>query len=771
MQLSTHPIMQDLVLIGGGHSHAIALKRLGMKPLPGIRLTLITDVYHTPYSGMLPGYVAGYYSFDDCHIDLRPLSQFAHCQLVVDRAVGLDLHHNRVLCANHPPIAFDALSIDIGSTPRLSNVPGAKQHTIPVKPISQFLTHWEQLVADVNHTPHRPLHLSIVGGGAGGVELALNLQAHLQRIYSNAHQPITNLTVHLFHRGNELLEEYNPSVRRKLHSVLVQRGIQLHLNQEVIDVGADRITCQSGLTVKCDRTFWVTRATAAPWLQESGLATDSDGFVQVNSFLQSISHPNIFAAGDIASMLHHPRPKAGVFAVRQGKPLVENLGRFLQQCPLHSFVPQTKFLSLIGLGDRTAIASRGLLTVGPHPTIWHWKDHIDRKFMDQFTSLAESMEKVGALKKIGKVKQATPPSLFSSSPSPLPHPTPMHCAGCGSKVGSSVLEHTLKRIRQDYPNNLLRDDILIGLDVADDAAVVRVPDGQVMVQTVDYFRALTSDPFVFGQISTNHCLSDLFAMGAVPQSALAIATIPYGTDSKIEETLYQLLSGSVNVLVQAGASLIGGHTTEGADLAFGLTCNGLAYPNQLLRKGGMQPGQVLVLTKALGTGTLFAADMRLKAKGRWIESAVESMLLSNQAAAKCFKAHHATACTDITGFGLLGHLGEMVQASQVAVEFELLALPVLEGADETLRQGMVSSIHQQNLRAANLIQNLDCVSDRSLFPVLFDPQTSGGLLASVPEDQAIACVTALIEAGYTQSRVIGRVCSASKEKRPVTIVV
>jgi selenide, water dikinase len=289
------------------------------------------------------------------------------------------------------------------------------------------------------------------------------------------------------------------------------------------------------------------------------------------------------------------------------------------------------------------------------------------------------------------------------------------------------------------------------------------------VQTIDYFRTLINDPYIFGQISANHCLSDILAMGAVPQSALAIATIPYGAPPKIAETLYQLLSGAIKVLNQAQAPLIGGHTTEGTELAFGLTCNGLIYPDKLLRKSGMQPTQVLILTKALGTGTLFAAQMRHQAKNRWIDAAVESMLLSNQAAAALF-SHHATACTDVTGFGLLGHLLEMVQASGVAVELQLEAMPILEGARETLQQGIFSSLHPENLQASRYISNLAQIESHFNYPILFDPQTAGGLLASIPEAQAEKCLIALQNLGYKYSCIIGRVSLEVEGKKPVTFV-
>jgi selenide,water dikinase len=293
----------------------------------------------------------------------------------------------------------------------------------------------------------------------------------------------------------------------------------------------------------------------------------------------------------------------------------------------------------------------------------------------------------------------------------------------------------------------------------------------VMVQTIDYFPALINDPFIFGQISANHALSDLFAMGAQAQSALAIATVPFASSEIVEETLYQLLAGALKTLHQTGAELIGGHTTEGADLAFGLSCNGLAYPDQLLHKGGMQPEQVLILTKEIGTGALFAANMRLKAKGYWIDGAIGSMLQSNQKAAACLLEHQAAACTDITGFGLIGHLIEMIRASmEISVQLNLEAIPLLEGAVEVVQSGIVSSLYSQNSQAIQFIENASEVAEHSQFPLLFDPQTSGGLLAAVPKEMGDRCLTALKSLGYTHSAIIGETLSVSNSIKPITIV-
>lgn len=746
---TAQPIVTDLVLIGGGHSHAIVLKQFGMNPVPGVRLTLISDVSHTPYSGMLPGYVAGFYTYDDCHIDLRRLSRFAGANLVIDQAIGLDLVKNRVLLADHPPIAFDWLSIDIGSTPTTLTVTGATGRVIPVKPISQFLTTWDELLAQVQSQP-RPLQLAVVGGGAGGVELALSIQSRFEQLAQQTSLPLP--TLHLLHRGNRLVPERAPQVGKTLHRVLQSRGVQVYLNETVAEIapGSDdrkKICCESGLMLGCRSIFWVTQAGAAPWLKESGLATDDRGFVQVQDTLQSVSHPHVFAAGDVATMVNHERPKAGVFAVRQGKPLADNLRRVLAGQPPQPFVPQKEFLILIGTADRSALASRSSWMLGPYPWLWRWKDRIDRQFMAQFSDLKPMMA------------APVPQQPIAAPP----------CAGCGSKVSSSVLTQAISRIHQERPDLALPDTVLVGLNTPDDAAVIQPPAGQVLVQTVDHFRALLNDPYRFGQIGTQHCLSDLYAMGAQPHSALAIVTLPYATEAKLTETLYQLLSGAVQALTAAGAVLVGGHTTEGNDLSFGLTCNGFGAADQLWRKSGLYPGQALILTKPLGTGALFAAEMQFQAKGRWVESAMEMMLQSNQAAVEPLRQFGATACTDVTGFGLAGHLLEMLQASQVSVRLDLEALPVLPGVPALLDQGWRSSLYPQNLRAAQQINHRDQIQTHPLFPILFDPQTSGGLLAAIPADRAANCVEALRTAGYVQAQIIGEVQAREPGELPLRV--
>lgn len=402
MQQNLQPRNKDLVLIGGGHSHSIVLRMFGMKPLPGVRLTLITTATDTPYSGMLPGHIAGFYSHDECHIDLRLLANFAQAQLYIDRVVGLEIANNKVICANRPAINFDVISMDIGSTPATISVSGAAEYAIPAKPVSLLLKHWYQLVEKVSKNPQQGITIAIVGGGAGGVELALSMQAYLNRILHQNQQsrPNIEIEIHLFQRDRELMPNYHQSVRHQMQQFLTRQGIKLHLGETVCQIQQKNLTpnsslqgergmeeilevkCQSGLIVECNKIFWVTQASAPEWIKTSELGTDEKGFILVEDTLQSLTHPQIFAAGDIATMVNYSLPKAGVFAVRQGKPLFENLQRFLLGKSLKPYKPQKQYLSLIGTGDGRAIATRGRLTLPPHQLLWRWKNWIDRRFME-----------------------------------------------------------------------------------------------------------------------------------------------------------------------------------------------------------------------------------------------------------------------------------------------------------------------------------------------------------------------------------------------------
>ena len=752
MQDLTHPIVKDVVLVGAGHAHVTVLRQFGMRPVPGVRFTLISREVHTPYSGMLPGLIAGHYDFDEAHIDTGPLVRFAGARLYQDEAVELDLVNQRVVCRHRPPVPYDLVSLNIGSTPNTADVPGAAAHAIPVKPIDGFLARFDALLARViEQRAHA--RVALVGAGAGGVELLLSVERRLRGEAAQRGFDPDGLSFLLVSDTPDILPTFPPAFRARFRDILASRGIEIIANATVTGVENGRLILAGRAPVAADEILWTTQAAPARWLAKTGLPLDARGFLEVDEYLRVTGRDNVFAAGDTIAFTPRALPKSGVYAVRSGPVLAENIRRVLTGRPLRRFRPQRDALYLVSDGEKFAIGTRnGLVVRGAW--VWHWKDWIDRRFMRKFSELPDMVSAEAeiaspladrhALKEISAIA--------------------MRCGGCGAKVGATVLSRALGALEP-----AARPDIIVGLDAPDDAAIVDTGGAKLSVQTVDYFRAMVDDPYLFGKIAANHSLGDVYAMGGEPQSALAIATIPYGLEAKVEADLSAMMAGANDVLREANCALVGGHTSEGAELALGFAINGLIPRGAALPKGGLRPGDALVLTKPIGTGTLLAADMRGKAKARWVAAAIAHMIQSNRGASEILRAHDAHAATDVTGFGLLGHLVEMVRASEVDVTVAIDRVPILPGARESVALGIFSSLQPQNVRLRRAIRDVETAARHPLYPLLFDPQTAGGLLAAIPIQHSSRCIAALRAGGYRSADVIGFVSERGATLEPVTL--
>lgn len=766
------PIRKEIVLLGGGHAHLAVLKQFGMRPLPGVRLTLVSPCYDTPYSGMLPGHIAGHYTFAESHVSLLPLCQFADAQFYQDAAVALDLENRKIHCRQRPPVAFDILSIDTGSTPSICLTPGAADYAIPIKPVDLFLQRWEAIESELKAKPNHPARFIVVGAGAGGAELTLSLQHRLEKSFTKEEK---RFHFSLFAASSMILPTHSPQVRESYRRILAARKVEVYTHCRITEVLADRVRASRNEQREYDYLLWATEASAPNWPKIAGLDVDEQGFIVVNDCLQSTSHPFVFAAGDIASMPLHPRPKSGVFAVRQGIPLARNLraavlGEWKESksdtnvkraISLVSYTPQKRFLSLISAGNRFAIASRGRWSV-KGKWVWKWKDWIDRRWMRQYQILpAMPRHALGKMEQSAGFLSAFFPKTSSFQQYPQPE---IRCDGCGSKVGRDILTQTLRRIAP-----LQSRSAGIGLHSPEDAAVFSIPEKSRIVQTVDFFPAFLSDPFLFSQIAALHCLSDILAMGAQPHSAQIIAVLPYGNERSTEESLFQLLAGAVKTLHAHQTDLIGGHTLEDEQFALGMTVNGILHGYPPWRKQGLQPGDRLILTKPLGSGMILASLMRQKSQSRWIAEAVRQMLRSNASAVSILRQHKVAGVTDCTGFGLIGHLAEMMEGSSIDAVLEIGKIPLLDGAVECARNGIFSSLYPQNRQQNAIIANDADFQTDPRYHALFDPQTSGGLLFGVAAAKAENCLQQLRQAGWKHAQIIGRISPKTARQPQLTL--
>lgn len=727
----------DVVLLGVGHTNAHVLRMWKMQPPADAQLTCVSNFPRVTYSGMMPGVLAGDYPVERMQIDLVRSCAAAGARLILAEANGLDLKARKLHFADRPPIDFDVLSVGIGSMPTMAGLE-FDQTLVTIKPMQTFLTRLEQRVRETRQRdPDRPCRVAVVGGGVAGLEITLCLPRRLRQWLGD--HPFEQLLVTGTRPlGNGLLAKTQRCIRNEL----AERQVRVLEGERVVRVGAGQVETNAGTVEDVDLVIWATSAVAPPLLGKLGLPTDDKGFLLTRPTLQSVADVPVFAVGDSGTIENSETAKAGVFAVRQGRFLWENIQRTLRQERLQEYHPQRDFLKLLNLGDGRAVAEyKGVSVAGRWP--WLLKDQIDRRFMDKYQDYSP-MEMAAV--EAGGTSQ-------------------MRCAGCGGKVGGSVLSRVLARL--DIPDH---EHVLLGLDQPDDAAIVQPPGGRPLTVTADFFAAPLDDPYLSGRLAALNSASDLFACGAKPLAALALATIPVGKPRQQEELLYQLLSGSLDEFRRMGATLIGGHTIEGPQQTIGFAM--LADQGDVAEartKAKLTAGDQLVLTKPLGSGVLLAAQMQALCPAEDMTVLLETMLLSNEAAAALSNEFAIRAMTDVTGFGLAGHLLEMLKASDCGARLQLDAMPLLPGVESIMTtHGIESTLAPANRAAEGAVRIAEARRAHPAYPVLFDPQTSGGMLLAVPGQHVDAVLARLADQSAVPAAVIGEV-TARPEFEPIVI--
>lgn len=712
---------RDIVLIGAGHTNMHVVRMWKMSPIPDARLTLISPFSRATYSGMLPGTLAGLYEPEEMEIDLFRFAAPIGVRVIIEEVVGLDPERRRVKFATRPEIRFDVASVGIGSVPGRADQWSDSAAFLPIKPMATFRERLDARLHQIQRVnPDKgtatPLKAVVVGGGAAGVEVTLCLEAKLR-------SQKLNVETTLVDSGENILRGYLPGTIERVCEHFASRQIEICSNVRVKNVTESSVELSNGQSLEADFVIWATGATPPALIENIPLTKGDDGFLAVRNTLQTIDDKPVFAVGDSATLVNSPVLKSGVYAVREGPFLWENIQRFLRGQILKSYDPQSGFLSLLADGqggsflDYKGVSAHGLWA-------WRLKDHIDRKFMRMYQAY-ESMNDMPA----PKVKhQAAAPE--------------MRCRGCGGKAGAGVLRAALERIGEEHPNRQHN-----AVKHPEDAAMLD-PESPAEMITIDFFQGFMDDPWLVGRIAALNSLSDIWATGGQPTQALAMVQLQEGEPRQQTELLYQVLSGSLHEFEKCGVELLGGHTTEATELTVGFTVMGTLEGKSALLKSGARPGDRLIITKAIGTGTLLAGIPQARTCGEWVDSLLASMVRSNEAASIVAREIQASAVTDVTGFGLAGHLLEILDASNLDAELSLAKLPLLPGAKELLGEGLESTLAPAN-RETSIRTKCSHSEMRSWpeFAALFDPQTSGGLLLSVPQEKESTLHRQLAEAG------------------------
>ena len=641
-----------LLLAGGGHSHALLLKRWAMQPerRPPQSITLVNRCSTALYSGMVPGLIAGLYQRDELAIDLRQLCDRAGVAFVEAEITGLNPEQNLLHLRNRPALHFSWLSLDVGAVSRPSAA------GVPIKPLEASLSFLE------SEDPNNLNPLRVIGAGAAGLEVVLAL-------------------------------------RRRWP----QRELQLQQRRGQLDPAVQHVLRKANIAVTDDDShhngpsLLCTGSQGPAWLATTGLPLTPDGRVRTDRYLRVEGHPCLFASGDCAVISASPRPASGVWAVRAGRPLAINLEAACKGHPLRPWHPQRKALQLIGSHQDAAWARWGGWRLGPSRLLWHLKQRIDRAFMTGFLQ-----------------------------PAAMADAAPMACRGCAAKLPAQPLAAALERVG-------------LGGQPEDAAHLAGHPG---LLQSTDGFPALVSDPWLNGRLTALHACSDLWACGAPVSSAMATITLPMVSADEQQELLVQTLAGIRSVLDEQCAELIGGHTMESRSASprpaslgvqITLTVNGNSHHPPWL-KSGLQAGDALLISRPLGTGVLFAGAMSGATRAADLDTALQTMACSQHTLLDQIEPIRGGihACTDITGFGLLGHLGEMLQNSPgLTIELEGSAIPAYPGALELFERGISSTLAPSNRAAWRWLEGPVQLRDHAspaLLELLVDPQTCGPLL-------------------------------------------
>lgn len=705
-----------LVLLGGGHSHILLLKTLGMRPIKGVIISLITPDPTMIYTGMLPGAIMGKYTEDDIQVDLVKLANYANARLIFDSAKNLDLKKKNLDLETRNPLSYDVLSVDIGINYRLPGIKGFDQFVLPIKPFKNFISSWDTFLSTLGG-PGKKISISLIGAGAAGCELALAINFKLKIL---KHKP--NIT--LIDRQT-IASNLPHKARKKLIFYLKASGIKLKENALIDSISQKNIYFNEGDKLFSDLIISTAGGQPHDWLSNTKLRLEK-GFIETSRTLQSLSHNFVFATGDCATIREYPLKKAGIFAVRAAPILYKNLKRHFHSRALINYNPQKTFLQALIVEYKKALIFRGNYSLsGYFP--WLYKNYVDTNFLRKFV-ISSPMGK--------------------NTKDLLDEKTQSLCGACGAKVGSDVLEKALKKLPSNVP----------GMDnkIGDDAALLNM-GGSLKVLTTDHLRKFCEDPWKMARITAIHSLGDIWAMGAEPIAVLSHITLPEGSLQYQEDCLSEIIVSSNEVFVAEGANIVGGHTTKGLELIIGFTILGNVNHTPKTFEGAL-PTNKVILTKPIGVGTILAGEMKGLAKGTWIKGAHEWMMKSQGTIARII-AKKATAMTDITGFGLAGHLMRICQGSNLAVKLYLDEVPLLEGALELTSLGIRSTLFEENLNHNSLVS---FSKDKVKWPLLFDPQTSGGLLASIPEKDLNLVVNELKKHGFCSS-IVGEFISGKPE--------
>ena len=702
------PINNDLVLIGGGHSHIMLMMELSQKPIQGNRITLISKEIDTPYSGMIPGFIEGIYTWRETHIDLYKLCFKLNIRFIHSEVLEISAINKEIILKQRPKIKFDVLSINTGIKSNNKTIKGALKYCVPVKPISKLSDNFLTEIKKNNN-------IAFIGGGPASVELALGLQKRFKNKKSN-------FKISIITGKNGLLSSFPPKTRKVAKQTLQNTQINVIEKVEVIEVKKDKLLLSNKTKLKIDKSILSTNAMPPEWIKKSDIILNPDNFIIVNDKFQT-NYNYIFAAGDVVDFNNQNLSKSGVYAVRSGKPLSKSIRGFIQKKTPVPYKFNKNYLSIIGLSNGLAIATKYNFTFTSR-FCFLLKKIIDQQFVKKFNNLSvKKYSNFSDLLKIFYKLKKTNTNIPSYR---------MQCRGCAAKVDFNALKNTL-------PKNII--------NTSEDA--INIKDYPNLYQSVDMINSIVSDPYLLGKIAANHAISDVIAVNSKLISALMILQLPFSNTEINSRDLEQVTAGANDVFKLTGCSISGGHTMIGKDKdpVIGFSVMGekkTIISNKIPNK--LKINDILILTEKIGSGIIFSGINNDIIDSYYQIEVLNQMSEGNINFSRISDKLKTLSMTDITGFGLANHLLNLIKRDSGKTGLTIYPdkIPLFNGVKEALSKKVRSSLFDKNFNTAqkDLVYNRDT---KLIDEILYDPQTVGGLAFIIPREEKVNQIKILKE--------------------------
>ena len=702
IQIEEIPITNDLVLIGGGHSHLSVLMKLSKRPINGNRITLITNEIDTPYSGMIPGYIEGIYSWRDSHIDLYRLCLKLNVRFIHAEVERVSAHEKEIYFKDRPKIKFDVLSINTGIQSNNREIKGAAKYCLPVKPISKLANNFLNKITNFKS-------IAFIGGGAGSVELALAIKKR----FLNINQDI-KITIITGKRG--LLSTFPQKTKLTSLKTLEKFKIDIIEYKRVLEVKPKQIILSDKSMLKIDKAILSTNSMTPKWLAKSDILLTKDNYILVNKSFQT-NYKYVFASGDVIDFNNQNLKKAGVFAVRSGKPLAINIKQFILGKKLVEYKFNKNYLALIGTSKRSAIATKYNLTFNSR-FFFYLKKYIDQNFIKKFSDF--KIRKKFTLEAL----KTDVLNVFVKHKEKITDKNDiMQCKGCAAKV-------PLNALKQALPKDIV--------STSEDA--VSVPGQPELYQTVDMISSIITDPFLLGKIAANHSISDMVSVNSKITSAMMILQLPLSKTEINSRDLEQVLLGANEIFKTIDCPLIGGHTMIGKDkdpiIGFSILGQKQKKIKIMKNRRKIKTKDLLILTEKIGSGLIFAGINNYLIDSYFQTDVIKQMIKGNLNFGKISNHLNILSMTDITGFGLANHLLNLIKRdnSKTGLTIYPNKIPLFQGVNECLNKDIKSSLFKSNYDIAQ--KDIIYKRDKSkLDNILYDPQTVGGIAFIIPQEE------------------------------------